>query len=184
MADQVRPKPSYNPIAWGTLFFTFWLTLITIPKANMGQIVIAWIFFSLSCLLFLAIFIPPLDKPLSQPIVQQSILPTVFIISIFVWVIGSLTVLPNVPKPYQIIVAAGTLLWMIAYLTITVWSIKQKKTATWLGIGTSVVVIALGITDLFHKVLQAEPWVTIIIGIVLLLITLSKSKIGREFPLV
>jgi len=184
MANPVRPGPSFNPFAWGTLFFTFWLTLITAPNVGTPQTVIAWIFFGLSCFLWLATFIPPLDKPIGAPITQQTILPWVFLASVFVWVMGSLTALPNVPQSFQIIVPVGTLLWLFAYMSIFVWSFKHTRLGTWAGIVVSIFLILVGLRYFFQTAPPTQPWIVIAFGVALLIVTLLKSKIGRNFPLI
>lgn len=184
MAKPVRPGPPFNPFAWGTLFFTFWLTLITIPNIGTPQTVIAWVFFGLSCFLWLATFIPPLDKPIGAPITQQTILPWVFLVSVFVWVVGSVTALPRVPESIQIIVPVGTLLWLVAYMSIFIWGFKHARLGTWMGIVISAFFVLTGITYFFKTPSPIEPWNLIAIGAFLLLMTLLKSKIGRKFPLI
>lgn len=184
MANSVRPGLPFNPFAWGALFFTFWLTLITIPNIGTAQTVIAWIFFSLSCLLWLATFVPPLDKPLGAPITQQAILPLVFLVSVSLWVIGSITALPSVPESVQMIVLVGTLLWLVAYMSIFVWGFKRERLGTWIGIVISVFFVIMGIIYFFKASSPIEPWTLIAIGVFMLLMTLLKSKIGRKFPFI
>lgn len=184
MDKQLRPGLPFNTFAWGTLFFTLWLTLITIPDIGTPQIFIAWAFFVLSCFLWLATFIPPLDKPIGSPVTQRMILPYVFLASIVVWVIGSVTALPNVPESLRIIVPVGTLIWLVAYISIFIWSFKNSRLGTWSGIGISALIVLIGIIEFFSALSPVGPWTLIAIGLFLLLMTLLKSKIGRRFPLI
>ncbi len=182
MANSVRPGPSFNPFSWGSLFFTSWLTLITIPNMGTNQIVIAWIFFGLSCLLWLSTFIPPLDKPIASPIAQRIIIPLVFVASVFVWLMGSLTTLPQVPQSLQIIVLVGTILWSVAYMATIIWS--SKVLGGPVGIVIPVLMIVLGVTYFFREHNPFQPWLVIALGVALLIITLFRNKIGRKFPLI
>ena len=184
MAISGRTRPSFNPFAWGTLFFTFWLTLMAVPDIGTPQKVMAWAFLGLSCFLWLATFIPPLDKPIGAPISQQTILPLVFLASVFTWIMGSITALPQVPKSLQIIVPVGIVLWMVAYMAIFIWSFRHDRIGTLLGIVTSAFFIVRGVIFLFQAATPIQSWVLIALGVALLIITLLKSKIGRIFPLV
>ncbi len=97
---------------------------------------------------------------------------------------GSLTALPQVPQSFQIIVPVGTVLWLVAYISIFVWSFKHTRLGTWVGIGMSAFLILLGIIDFFQKFLLTQPWTIIALGVALLIITLLQSNIGRNFPLI
>lgn len=184
MVESTRNRQSFNPFAWGTLFFTFWLTFVTIPNVGTFQTIIAWIFFGLSCFLWLVTFIPPLDKLIELPIAQKTILPLVFLASVFVWVIGSLTSLPQVPQSLRIIVPIGILMWSFAYMSIFIWSFKHVRLTKWVGIVVPALFILLGIVYFFRPVPLAQPWILIAIGVALLIVNLLKSKIGRNFPLI
>jgi len=167
MANPIRHGLPFNPFAWGTLFFTSWLTLITVPNVGTPQTVIAWIFFVLSCCLLLATFIPPLDKFLGAPITQKNILPWVFLASVFLWLMGPLTALDKVPQTFQIVVLVGTLLWLVAYISIIIWSYKHERRGTWAGIIISVFFVLIGITYFFKTASLIEPWTLIAIGVFL-----------------
>ena len=174
----------FNPFSWGTLFFTFWLTLITIPEVGLSLKVIAWIFFGFSCILCLATFTPPLDKFLGAGKAQQIILPWIFLISVFVWIIGSLTSLEKVPGSLRIIVPIGMLTWLFAYMVIMLWSIKDKRRGVWTGYRISCIFIVIGLIRFFQTVHPVVPWTLIVIGIGLCFVTIFRFKIGREFPLI
>ena len=184
MVTSNRPRMSFNPFSWGTLFFTFWLTLITIPEVWSGFRVIAWLFFSFSCVLLLATFIPPFDKYFGAEKTQRIILPWVFLTAFFVWIVSSLTALGKVPESLRIIVPIGMLTWSFAYMTIMLWSFKNKRKGAWTGFCASGLFIAIGIIRFFQAVHPVVPWTLIVIGAGLCLITIFRSKIGREFPLV
>ena len=182
MTNQARTSPSFNPYAWGTLFFTSWLILTTIPDIGTAQTIIAWVFFGLSCILWLAVFIRPLDKPFGAQITKQTILPLVFLLTPFALIMGSVAILPQVPQSFQIIVPIGTVLWLFIYLTIFVWSFKPKRLGAFIGIGASTFFIITGVIHFFRAAPPTQPWCLIFLGLALLTITLLKSKIGREFP--
>ena len=184
MTTSNRPRLPFNPFSWGTLFFAFWLTLITIPEVGTGLMVIAWIFFGFSCILWLATFTPPFDKYIGAERTQQSILPWVFLTSFFVWMISSLTALGSAPESLRIIVPIGMLTWSFAYMTIMLWSFKNKRKGVWTGFSASGLFIVVGVIRFFQTVHPIVPWTLIAIGVGLCLITIFRSKIGREFPLI
>lgn len=174
----------FNPFSWGTLFFAFWLTLITIPEAGIGLRVIAWIFFGFSCILWMATFTPLFDKYFGAEKTQLSVLPWVFLTSFFVWIISSLTALGKVSESLRIIVPIGILTWSFAYMTIMLWSFKNKRKGNWTGFSASGLFIVVGCFRFFQTVHPVVPWTLIAIGVGLCLITIFRSKIGREFPLI
>lgn len=184
MANPLRPGLPFNPFAWGTLFFTFWLTLITIPNIGLRETIIAWVYFGLSCILWLATFVPLLDRPLSTQTARQHIIPWLFLASVSVWVVGCVTALPMISELYQGIVLTGAILWTVAYMCILVWSYRPA----WLGITTGAVMavflVVKGILHFPRAASQLEAWMLISIGILLFLATMLRSKIGRSFPLV
>ena len=182
MATSNRPGLPFNPFSWGTLFFAFWLTLITIPEIGIVLKFIAWIFFGFSCILWLATFIPPFDKYFGAEKTQQSVLPWVFLTSFFVWMISSLTALEKVPESLRIIVPIGMLTWAFANMTIMLWSFKNKRKGTWVGFGVSGLFIVIGVIRFFQTIHPVVPWTLIAIGAGLCLVTIFRSKIGREFP--
>ena len=184
MNDSIRSGLPFNPFAWGTLFFTFWLTIITIPGIGILETVIAWIYFGLSCFLWLATFVPPLDKPISAQLTRQHIMPWLFLASVTVWVISCVTSLDRIPECYQLIVLIGAVLWVVAYMCILVWNYSPAWLGTLAGAGVSTALVIRGIIHLLRTGSQIEGWALIAIGAFLLLATLLKSKIGRKFPVV
>lgn len=184
MVTSNQPRLPFNLFSWGTLFFAFWLTLIAIPEVGINLRVIAWIFFGISCILWLTTFIPFFDKYLKAEKTQQIILPWVFLISFFVWIVSSLTALEKVPESLRIIVPIGMLTWSFAYMTIMLWSFKDKRKGTLTGFGVSGLFIVIGGIRFFQIVHPVVPCTLIAIGIGLCLITIFRSKIGREFPVI
>lgn len=184
MTKPVGPRPRFNPFAWGTLAFTLWLTLITIPNIGIPQIVIAWAFFALSSFLWLATFIPPLDRLIGAPIAQQTILPLVLPVSVFLWVTGSVTALPAIGESIRIVVLGGTLAWLVALISMFIWSFKHERHSTWLGSAISVGLVLVGTAYFPRGASPVAGWTLIGFGVFLLTITLLSSKIGRKFPLI
>jgi hypothetical protein len=81
-------RSQYNPVSWGTLLFSLWLTLIVLgPNTDYGimliraQEVATWIILALSVLLFLSIMVTPISTLLKKKQFEQIFIPFVFMMS-------------------------------------------------------------------------------------------------------
>ncbi len=170
----------FQPLAWGILFFTFWLSLRTISGIGAVQHRFAWFFLGLAGMLWLSIVIPPLGRFFANPKRTKIIMPLIFFVSLYAYVINWLISIKSIEGVTLEIAVVFGFLWIVAYLLVLISYVPMK-----FGIGVSSSLIGLA-GFYFVKQATAEPLLSAIIllslGIVLLVITIKKPLIYQKFP--
>ena len=167
---------SFNPLAWGILFFTFWLSLRTISQLQTLQEILSWASLGLSGILWLSILIPPLADIFDKPRAKTVFLPLIFFVSItgytFSWV-GSLPGMEGFARDLSFILG---FLWIVAYLLVLV-----RSTTRVIGILASSTFVGFGIYHLIDSQIVGGA-ALLVLGIVLLVIATKRPRIWRHFP--
>ena len=117
----------FDPLAWGMLFFTIWITTITVGELDTFQGTVSWAFLAVSGTLFLSIFIPPLALIMSTKTAKQIFLPCIFSLMIFGFTIGWIGSLKDISGWEQTIVVIFGFLWLIAYLMVLIRSTASRN---------------------------------------------------------
>lgn len=161
---------SFNPLAWGILFFTFWLTLKTIPQSSSLQNGLAWASIGVSLILWISIVVRPWREVLAKPRVKRVYLPSVFMISIAAYVVGWVGSFPGVKGTDLSIAVYFGFIWLITCLLIL---IRVSKRAV--GI---VGALLFPIAGIYH-ILNSNPiggGTLIVLGIVGSIIAVKRPK--------
>jgi membrane protease YdiL (CAAX protease family) len=164
----------FNPLAWGILFFTLWLTLRAAGELNKPQEIISWAFLAVSVILFLSIFISPLARILSTKTAEQLLIPTIFFLSIFGFTFAYAGKLKAMFEKDLVILETyiATIfgfLWVIAYLLILTRSVSK-----YFGIAFSAVFFVLGVYILIR---EANMWGGIIVMVIGVTICLVATRV-------
>ncbi|MFC2059855.1 hypothetical protein ACFLTZ_02020 [Chloroflexota bacterium] len=161
----------FNPLAWGILFFIFWLTLVALPfELNLGQKIMAWSAFIISGVLWLSIIVRPLREVMKNQRVKQVYLPIVFFISIGGYTISWVSslqgmILSNVPFAVY-----GGFIWLLTYILILVGSSSKK-----VGIFGSLLFVITGVYSLIQANILGGG-ILLCFGVILLLIAIIRPS--------
>lgn len=173
MKDDNNSK--FNPLAWGILFFTFWLSLRTIGQLQTLQEVLSWFFLGLSVVLWLSIFIQPLRTVFDKP-KTRAVLPMVFLVPIMSFalsLVGSLSAIGGFTRELSLVLG---FLWFVACLLVMVRSIIRI-----IGILASLTFVGFGIYHLINS--QIIVGATLVaLGIVALVIAAKRPRMWHQFP--
>jgi len=180
MNDRLKPNVdkhenrAFNPLAWGILFFSFWLSLRTIGEPQAMKIGFSWAFLGFSVILWLSIFVPPLRAILNHKYAVKFFLPIIFYVSIFTFVLGWVGSLANLEEHIRTLTIIFGFLWILAYLFILI-RITNKP----LGVIVSLVSIGLAIYR-FIKGLNLAGIMLVLIGIVIFVIAIWRPNIWHK----
>jgi hypothetical protein len=167
-------KYELNPLSWGMLFFTFWLTLIVLPvEVTIWQRILAWFCFGLSVLLLIAIYVPWLRDQYKKPTIESIVLPVVFEITMASFVIGFITSLTGMAEPIRSITIYGGFIWFVTYLFVLIRASNKG-----IGVLASVVFFGYGI----YLVSQAQNAPDMVAGIVSMLLGIVSAYIAIRRP--
>ncbi len=180
MNDKLKPNNNkrenrvFNPVAWGILFFSFWLSLRTIGEPQDLQIGFSWAFLGLSGILWLSIFVPTLRDILYHKYSVKFFLPIIFYVSIFTFALGWIGSWANVEGYLRTLTIIFGFMWILAYLFILI-RITNKP----LGIIVSIVFIGLAIYRFTNGLILAGIML-VIIGIVIFVVALWRPNIWHR----
>ncbi len=164
----------FNPIAWGILFFGFWLSLRTIGEPQDLQIGFSWAFLVFSVILWLSIFIPPLRDILNHKYSVKFFLPIIFYVSIFAFVLGWIGSWSSLEDCFRTLSIILGFMWILAYLFILIRITNRLP-----GIVVSVVFIGLAIYR-FINGLILDGILLVVIGVVILVIAIWRPNIWHR----
>jgi hypothetical protein len=178
-------KPvSFNPLAWGILFFSFWISLQIFGELSPLQQGIGWFSLVLSAVLFCSIFILPLQKLLTRPGLSGSFISLIFFISLTgftITLVQSWSNLEDTPHLLYISVIGGVL-WFIAYILVLVRMIAELgRAGFWFSIVPCSAIIGIGL----HKAITSDVLAGIImvaLGIGAIVIVIKKPPIWHKLP--
>ena len=119
---------SYNPLAWGILFFTMWLTLVTIHGTGKTTTWIPMALLILSILLMLSIFLKILFLKIFKndvttkifKFISTMIIPLVFEITISGYIIAWIQGVSTLTEPNLTIAIIIGFFWIIIYVIVGV----------------------------------------------------------------
>jgi len=167
-------KYQLNPLSWGMLFFTFWLTLSVLPvEATIWQTILAWFCFGLSVLLLVAVYVPWLRDQYKKRRIEGIVLPIVFEITMAGFVIGFVTSLEGADHAIRSIVVYMGFIWLMTYILILI-----RASHKGIGILAGVAFFGYGI----YLVAQARTTPNTIAGIVSMLIGMIIAYIAIKRP--
>lgn len=167
-------KYGLNPLSWGMLFFTFWLTLIVLPmEVDIRRIILAWFCFGLSVILLIAIYVPWVRDQYKKASIKSLVLPIVFEITMGSFVIGFITSLDGMSRIIQNIIVYGGFIWVVTYLLILI-----RASHKGIGVLTSLAFFGYGI----YVVGQARNASYTTAGIVAMLIGIVVGYIAVKRP--
>lgn len=178
MADDSK----INPLGWGILFFTFWLSIMTIPSLK-GQTVtwLAWVSLGLSIIMLISIETHVRDW-LSKPGIRRYILTGVFYITLLSYAItyvGSVGAVDPTIRPWVIVIG---FIWVMVFFCILI----SRRPRT-LGIITCLIFVGFGIYYLTTQQTDSGRLTAIYFGViaaVTLVCSLMKPKCLSDIPLI
>lgn len=165
-----QESTSFNPLAWGILFFTFWLTLKTIPQLSSLQNGLAWFSVVISFILWISIILPPWRKILQKPSVKRVYLPSIFLISLTAYVMSLVGSLPAMKGIDIDITVYFGFVWLATYLVILIRTSKQE-----VGIAGGVLFAIAGIYHLVNSNIIGGI-VLLVLGIIGIIIAIKRPK--------
>lgn len=161
----------FNPLAWGILFFTFWLTLVALPlELNLGQKIVAWSTFGISGILWLSILLRPLREWMKSKRVKEIYLPSVFFISIGGYTISWVSSLPSIQLSNIPFAVYGGFIWLLTCILILVGSSSKK-----VGIFGSLLFVIAGIYTIIQTNVLGGV-ILICFGLILLFIAIKRPS--------
>jgi len=179
-----RKSTSFNPLAWGILFFSFWISLQMIDELPPFQQHMGWFFLGLSAALFLSIFCPWLQKLWIKPSVSGFFLPLIFFVSLLGFAISVASSLSNLEGISRAISVFGGVLWFIAYfLVLARVAAELGRRGFWASIVICSALIGNGIyVALTSNVVVGT--ILVALGIISIVIVIKKLPIWHKFPFV
>jgi len=171
----------FNPLVWGILFFTFWLSLRTIGQLQTLQEVLSWFFLGLSVVLWLSIFIQPLRTVFGKPKVVKVVLLLVFFASIIGFafsLVGSLFYMKGFTQELSLVLG---LLWIVAYFLVIVRSATTIRITRIASILASLTFVGFGIYRFINSQILAGA-LLVALGIAALVIAAKKPGMWHQFP--
>lgn len=169
-SDSKHESSNFQPLAWGILFFSFWLTLKTIPQSSRMINSLSWLSVIVSGIMWLSLILPPWRRLLNKPTVKFVYLPSVFFISITAYIVGWLGSLSSVKGTDFNISFWFGFVWLITYLLILMRASTRK-----VGMGGGVLFIAAGVYYLAKSNIIGGVTL-IILGILGISIALKQPK--------
>ena len=167
----VLDSNQYKPLAWGILFFTFWLTLMALPmEINLGQKIIAWSAFVMSWILWLSIIVRPLREMMKKRSMKQIYLPIIFFIFIIGYTVSWVGSLQGIQLSNMPFAVYGGFVWLLTYILVMVGSSSKK-----VGIVGSLLYIIAGIYTLIQKNMLGGG-ILLCFGVILLWIAIKRPS--------
>ena len=114
-----------NPLGWGTLFFTVWISLKVLEqlhpelKVTLFQIIMEWVFLAISLALLVAIYVPWWKNVLEKVAKNANVFPIVFIVSVAGYIFGLAPGFSLQGSNQWIVVGIG-FLWLITPLMVLI----------------------------------------------------------------
>lgn len=179
MKDDDNTK--FNPLVWGILFFTFWLSLRTIGQLQTLQEVLSWFCLGLSVVLWLSIFIQPLRTVFDKPKARAVFLPVVFFVSIMSFalsLVGSLSDIGGFTRELSLVLG---LLWIVAYFLVIVRSATTVRITRIASILASLTFVGFGIYRFINSQILAGA-LLVALGIASLVIIAKRPGMWHQFP--
>ncbi|OGO23245.1 MAG: hypothetical protein A2Z28_00715 [Chloroflexi bacterium RBG_16_51_9] len=109
---------SFNPLSWGILFFTLWLTVQALNTTTSSQKNFSWFFLGLSIIALVSIPWRWLRNLLNSQRASQIILPIVFELTVAGYVIGWVGMLKDVHGAVLALTVAIGFIWLIVYIMV------------------------------------------------------------------
>ena len=179
MADESK----FNPLGWGILFFTFWLSIMTIPglREQTMTLFVAWLSLGLSVLMLISIE-PHLRDWLNKPRVKRHILTWVFYVTFLSFAITYISSVGIVDPTIRLWVIIIGFLWFMVFFIILIS--KLPKTV---GIITCLIFLGFGVYYLISQQTDNGRITAVgfgIIAIITLVCSIVKPKWLSEISLI
>jgi len=170
-----------NPWGWGILFFTLWLSLISIPSLrNQPAYYLAW-FYGLLSILMLVSIIKPIRDFLSRK-AGNLIVTIVFYATLLSFTVAYMLGLVAVDASIRDLVAWFGFAWLAVYL-----GMLSSRSNIVVGIIFAVIFILVGI---YYLITQQQDIGTISVviccalGLIMFVCSLTKPKFLADIPLI
>jgi hypothetical protein len=191
--DDSQGKPQideFKPLPWGTLFFSFWMTLKIVNSPEPFMRAVSLFFLIISGILLLAVFAQPLMPLFRKFILRYAPLELSKIVNgkNIKWLFATLvffTTLVGFPTDVILnwsnlqttdvyISVIGLVLWLIAYVLVLVGIVSKTRVGQILG-GIISFLILFSAKNAFSSNTTAG-WILVGIGVISLLIVLLRPK--------
>ena len=120
---QKKGTTDFNPLSWAILFFSLWYTLR--PLHN--YLKFSWFLFGISIILLSSIYCGWLYRKLSSPKAVTMILPTIFTLTIAVFIFGVLLALKDLSAVDQIIAVSLSFVLLGTWLMVCIASLNRMR---------------------------------------------------------
>ena len=177
-----QESDAFNPLAWGILFFSLWLSLQPFGELSLFQQGIGGFFLFLSAVMFCSIFMKCLRDFLNKPSLISFLLPVIFFASLMGFAFSLVQSWTNLEGTSLYISIIGGALWLIAYFLILIRIVAELgKIGFWMGTVIGIALIGKGIYDAFTSDVVAGI-ILIALGIGTIVIVVKKPPIWHKFP--
>jgi len=121
----------YDPLSWGILFLTFWLTLRSVPDTNATQNIVGYSFLGFSFVLWLLMVHPWMKKQMENKSLKNSLIPKLLIpfvsaVTVFGFVFGACVSIPQLALVDQVVAWIFLFLWIFVYMSMILKSIRKR----------------------------------------------------------
>jgi hypothetical protein len=179
-----RKSVSLNPLAWGILFFGFWLSLQAFNELSALQQGIGWFFLGLSAVLFCSIFPLPIQKLLTNPGVGGFFVALIFFVSLMGFAFSLVQSWSNLEGGSYLmyISVIGGNLWFIAFFLVLVRIVAElERVGLWFGIAICIVTVVIGIYNAITSDILAGI-ILIALGLGSIVVVIKKPRIWHKLP--
>ena len=177
--NQNEESSTFNPFSWGILFFGFWCALKVTEQLTGLQEGISLVALIFSIILLLSIYIPPIREFLNSHKVRNILLPSVFNITVFLYILSWVTSLPSMQGGYMIVALVVGFLWLVTLIIVLVITIPNLI----VRVASSLVFFIPGIIYLIRHLFYEGSYL-VILGIILLFVAIKRPRwIYNRFPL-
>ena len=167
MVNHNATSSQFNPLAWGIMFFSIFLSLKTLPETDLNNS-LSFTFLAFSVIMFAAIWSRFLSSIFEIQTVKTIIAPIIFLTSFFGFIfsyIGSISSLDETTRCITIIVGS---LWMFTFLILLVINAKRE-----IGLLASITFVGLGV---YHFISQdiVIAIILVVVGLIMAILTWKK----------
>ncbi|MFC1998789.1 hypothetical protein ACFLVR_03995 [Chloroflexota bacterium] len=173
-------ESKYNPLSWGTLFFSFWLTLYMNPNVDGGLRTTSYLFLFISILFMASILIKPISDILKKRAILALMPLLIFYMSIIGYTLSLLDfaisdLLSNLP----FIIGLS---WMCMY-----GIVFGAKRPIW-GLALYTTISFLGLWRIFSSIVNHEPFnygglALFCWAVLILIVSGGLLRVDKDIPL-
>ncbi|MDD5500740.1 MAG: hypothetical protein PHH57_03525 [Candidatus Omnitrophica bacterium] len=180
----------FKPLPWGTLFFSFWVTLRVVDSPAPFMEVIAWFFLALSGILLLSVLaqpsfpflqklltrnIPRVSKIINGQNIKNFFIPLVFFTTLIGFPTNIILSWSKLSVTDVSISVVGLVFWMIAYLLVLVGISSRRGRVGQILSGIISAIIVWRALDTF-KSNPLAGWILVGIAVISIVIVILRPK--------